>query len=80
MELNHLIEEVREETRMCLGIFHKGQKNEDSCETIIHDEVLIAPRITRMVTNMFITSLSDRDIYLNTVWQGGRSHMLETQT
>lgn len=62
MELNHLNELIDEETRTCPGIFHKRQKNKNSCETIIHDS-LITPHVTWMVTNMFIISPGDRDIH-----------------
>ena len=70
---------IHEEIRMCLVIFHKHQKNENSCETIIHD-ALITPQITGMVTNTFIISLCDRNIHLSTAWWGGCSHVSETWT
>lgn len=77
MELNHLNELIHEEIRMYLGIFHKQQKNENSCETIFHNS-LITPQITWMLTNLFIVSLGDRDIHLSMAWWGGCSCVSET--
>lgn len=72
MGLNHLHKLIREEIRTCLGIFHKRQKTQNSCETTLCDS-LITPQITWMVTNMFIISLGDRGIHLSTAWWGACS-------
>lgn len=76
MELNHLDKLIHEEIRTCLRIFHKREKNKNSCETIIHDS-LITPHITWMVTNRFIVSLGNRNIHLSMAWWGEHSRALD---